>query len=228
MVGPMHRLALVLLALAVSPRPAEACSTVGAGSFEVDPASDDAVPPGPPGALASTRVNRGVGPECFEDGSRSYTSCDDLGSITLYFPPALDDRAPAPDPAIDRVQQGVGYTVRLVEGTPPDRLTFSEDALLNAFVDADADGGVHLQFAWIDESTEEQEAFELTLGVTAVDLAGNRSAEVYFDVADPGREDSDGVEGCPEPEAASCATSPVAGVWALFAAAALVARRRHR
>ncbi|MDP2309834.1 MAG: hypothetical protein Q8P18_27695 [Pseudomonadota bacterium] len=213
---------LLLLALA---RPADACSFDSPGSFELDPASDDTVAPSPPGELLSVRVVRGRGPECHDGGMSSSTSCDDLGTLSVGFVAALDDRSPAVDTGA--VQTGVGYRVRVAEGALPDGLSIDPDHDHAAFR---GDGTASLFFVWIDDASDDQDAFAATLAVTAIDLAGNESAEALFEVSDPGTVDADGEPGCPEEEEAEasalCGTSAGAGLVAMLVGAGLVARRR--
>ncbi len=156
---------------------------------------------------------------------RGYTSCDDVGSIALSFAAAWDDRSPAAD---SDIQQGVGYGVRVTGGSLPDGLLIDAEPMA-AFID---EGVASLGFVWGDDPTDRQEAFDFTLEIVAIDLAGNEGDGVLVDVADGGY---DGPEGCATneeeseggPSPSGCSSVPGRPfAWALLASVALVLRRR--
>ncbi|MES2645115.1 MAG: hypothetical protein V4850_36850 [Myxococcota bacterium] len=171
---------LLLLALST---PAHACSHLLPAAFVIDPGSDDTVAPGPPGAAIAVRVNRGREPACVDGRRASPDSCDHSGTITLHFRAAVDDRSPAVETG--HVQMGVGYRVRVVRGALPQPRYSAETTIASAFAFA-RNGTAVLSLFWIDGATDDQEAFAATLGVTAVDLAGNESTETLYEVAAPG------------------------------------------
>ena len=212
----MRRIA-ILLVLALAPGSALACLFESPGGFEVDPASDDTVAPAPIGELRRLIVTRGVGPEC-DGNSCGSSSCDDLGLISMSFPAAVDDRSPDSD---DYVQDGVGYALRVADGSVPDDLDLASSPTA-AFIHA---GVADFLLVWIDRATDEQEAFDFTLGIAAIDLAGNTSAEVFVDIADPGSGGSE--EAAKGDDPLGCATVAAPPVWwGLAASVAAVFGRR--
>lgn len=164
---------LVALAALLAP-PAAACSFATGAAHEVVANPADTTAPSTPEAPELT-VKRGVGPTCDAFGSCRSTSCDDIGLVELALPPATDDVS-APE--------HVGYRLRVLDGTLPDGLTVDETRRADA-ISGDV---ATLALIWIDEATDEQEAFDFTLGVTAIDEAGNESEEIAVAVSDPGRE----------------------------------------
>ena len=101
----------------------------------------------------------------------------------------------------------------MVEGAPPDDLGIDETRRADS-VDGDQ---ASLTLIWIDEATNDQEAFSVVIGITAIDEAGNESEEVTIEVSDAGGEASSG-----------CNTAGGgAGVLALVMAAAIAARRQR-
>lgn len=185
--------------LALLASPAFACLFAVGAPHEVVANPDDTTAPSTPGAL-SAEVTRGVGPTC-SFGVCQSTSCDDIGTIYLSFPGSEDDVS-APT--------AIGYRLRVVEGAPPDDLTVDETR------DPDSvDGDAHLALIWIDEATDDQEPFSFVIGVTAVDEAGNESAEVTLEISDEGS------------EATGCSTAGGgAGVLGLVLAGVAAGRRR--
>jgi hypothetical protein len=141
---------------------AEACSSVYQ-RHELDAAEQqiDRQPPAPAQVPADVvRVLR--------RGTRSDSSCANIGLIQIAFTGAKDDRTP---------RERIGYLITHVAGTLPYGLSLPSDARLATPVAGDVSGEVFLlALAWADPATGDQEALDFTLALTAVDLAGNESA----------------------------------------------------
>lgn len=147
-----------LAAAIAAPHRAQACSFGGFANAMIDPALrvTDQQPPAlpPPGPL---KITRGTGAQPSGCGSVS-TSCDDVGSVQVTVA-ATDDQTP---PA------RLGYRVRSAGGTLPAEFSMPAQPV-------EALAGV-LFFFWIDGGTDDQEAVDFSLEITAVDGAGNESA----------------------------------------------------
>ena len=202
---PPHLTALLLTSAVPE---AAACLFEVPGTFELDPASNDAVSPGSPGEPATVRIGRGDGPVHYDNCISESTSCDWAGTISVAFVPAQDDRSPEEGEL--SIQEGVGYFLRHVDGTLPDGLTVPEEPTA-AFL---REGVASILLLWRDGETAEQEPFEFTLGITPVDLAGNRGPELEVVIADAGREPpADTGDACSRPDAATeagCGTGSAA------------------
>jgi MYXO-CTERM domain-containing protein len=193
---------VLTLLLAFTP-PSFACSFATGEPHSVVENPEDTASPTAPGSVTAL-VTRGVAPVCNVLGMCQSTSCDDLGRISLSFPASEDAVSAA---------NAVGYRLRVVEGAPPDDLGIDETRRADS-IDADQ---ASLMLIWIDEATDDQEAFSVVIGITAVDEAGNESEEVTIEVSDPGS------------EAGGCNTAGGgAGMFALVLAAAFGARRQNR
>lgn len=181
--------------------PAAACDfAIGAAHEVVANPADTTAPSAP--EVPALSVKRGVAPTCDAFGTCQSTSCDGIGLVELTFAASTDDVS---DPA------RVGYRLRVVEGSLPDGLTVDETRRADAI---DGDVAV-LTLLWSDEATDDQEPFDFTLGVTAVDEAGNESDEVTVAIDDPGS------------EAGGCSTAGRgAGVLGVLLALGAAARRR--
>lgn len=117
--------ALLLLATAIAPRAASACSMLGptefaptapTGSDEVAPALD-----GPVDVLSHRGEFIGLG------------SCADLGWVELTFFPAEEGQPLAVDDAASVAEwPGVGYRLTLLEGSLPEGLTLADAAVYAA------------------------------------------------------------------------------------------------
>ncbi len=156
--------------------PALACVQIPDVAHVIDPESADVVAPAAP-EIGEVAVGRGQGPEpagCFSSVS---TSCDDAGLISIAVS-AADDVSAAED---------IGYRVELVEGDLPESFTLST-AIWRA-----RDG--HLSLRWNDDATDDQEPFDVTLSIVAVDEGGNESQPVEIDVSDPGSTEAGGCDG---------------------------------
>ncbi|MFZ5475916.1 MAG: hypothetical protein ACOZNI_04000 [Myxococcota bacterium] len=211
------------LLLHATTTPATACSLEAPAAYEPDTASDDSVAPGEPGA-PTVRVTRGKGPVCEEDCSCMSTSCDDLGIVSLVFTAALDDRSPEADAD---TQDGVGYVLTLVDGALAEGLELPGGPV-GAFISGEE---ASLALVWIDDASDDQDAFEATVALHAVDLAGNAGPAVTFTIEDPGSVETDthcfGGGGDDDEEKAICGLSGGGAAW-LLAAGALAGRRRRR
>jgi hypothetical protein len=168
------RLVFVLLAsvlAATRPLPVRACSVVGPQPFEIDAAmaATDRQPPALTG-LAVTNVKRGRAPENTGCGSTG-TSCDDLGWIGI-LPAVTDDHTPAGQ---------LGYLVSLVRGQLPEGLALPPQTF------ALPGPNREMTLFWLDGNTDDQESFDFTLSVVAIDLAGNESAPMQVHIGNDGK-----------------------------------------
>jgi hypothetical protein len=188
---------LTLLLLAVPDT--FACSFVLGDPHAITANPEDTTAPTAPADIEG-RLHRGVGPTQGLFGASS-SSCDDLGWIELELDVAVDDVS---------ATENVGYQLRILDGSLPDGLQVEETRRIDFL---NGDRGV-LTLLWVDGATDEQESFDFTLGIAAVDEAGNVGEEVTVALADAG---SDG---------RGCATTQGGGAIAVLAALALVARRR--
>jgi hypothetical protein len=113
------------------------------------------------------RVTRGRGSRTLPDGLVTVSSCDDIGVIEVVLTHFRDDRTPV---------EKLGYRVALVDGTPPAGLRI-EDSVLLTFVESQTAPSSDRRFnlIWIDGAGDDQEPFDFTFVVTAVDLAGHES-----------------------------------------------------
>jgi MYXO-CTERM domain-containing protein len=177
--------------------PASACSFLSDDEHVVDTTTTNGDAPAAP-EIGEVTIGRGNGPQragC----SQMVTSCDDAGWLQIAVS-ATDDFT---------LSEEIGFRVELVEGDLPDGFAFDGVARRAR------DGALH--FHWNDEATDEQEAFDFTVSIVAIDLAGNESEPVELDVSDPGSEE----RGC----------SHTGGSWLALGPAGLVAaalRRRRR
>lgn len=144
--------------------PADACSflirphTVDEAEQKVDTRAPDPV------VAEVDRIVRGRGPVRRPDGSVGpMSSCDDIGSIEVTLVHFLDDRTPGDE---------LGYRVTLVDGTLPERFGLPEGVFLPR---VEAERAPRFVLIWIDGARDDQEPFDFTFVVTAVDLAGNES-----------------------------------------------------
>ncbi|RRS06942.1 hypothetical protein EAG18_19350 [Pseudoalteromonas sp. J010] len=106
-------------------------------------------------------VHRGT-----DDGNHG--SCSDVGSIVLKLK------------NIPTIEQG--YIFELVEGTFEDTL-FSDKAITLADFLEEKD---EYYFVWFDGNSEEQEAFDIKIKITAVSESGIKSEPQYLKVSHPG------------------------------------------
>lgn len=178
--------------------PASACSFVGPETYNPTPIDGDTTPPGLLEVL-EVDITRGVGPDRGLFGA-SMTSCDDLGWITIALG-AQDDQS---------AEANLGVEVAFVGGTLPEGLGEPEGTWSLSW-DGSTPGG--LLWVWIDEATNDQEAFDFDVRLRAVDESGNLGEGVTVNLADPGG------RGCSH-------TPGAAGAWALVLAAGLARRRR--
>jgi len=150
------------------PPASHACDSAGPTPFAVDPALQgiDQQPPAL-GVVSVVRVQRGKGPQ-WEGCSYGAGSCDGAGYIVLGGA-ATDDMT-----EVDRI----GYRFTLVEGTPPSRFTVPPPTFLPTVFD----GQIWLE--WDDGASDDQESFDFTLSLVAIDVAGNESAPRMVRIAD--------------------------------------------
>ena len=92
-------------------------------------------------------------------------SCDDIGLVEVNIVRAGDNRTP-----MDRL----GFRVTIVDGTIPWGFAGRHAARR---VVPDREGRVRFPLTWVDGASDVQEPFDFTFVVTAVDLAGNESAQ---------------------------------------------------
>lgn len=196
--------ALLLLAIGIAPRAASACSMLGptefaptapTGSDEVAPALD-----GPVDVLSHRGEFIGLG------------SCADLGFVELTFFPAEEGQPLAVDDAAsDAEWPGVGYRLTLLEGSLPEGLTLADAPVYAARSEDRARLGIH----WIDGTFAVQDPLDVTLGIIAVDAAGNESEPLEVEVGDVA-------------ECSAAGARPAAGMWMLVMAAMALRRRSRR
>jgi len=118
-------------------------------------------------SVSVTDIKRGQGPQQSGCGE-SATSCDDIGIVTLVLHASDDTTSP----------EHIGYRLTLQSGTLPAGLMLPADAVEPGFDDRT------LLLVWIDGNSDDQESFDFTLRVVAIDLAGNESAAQTVRVSD--------------------------------------------
>jgi hypothetical protein len=158
-----------VVALALSAAGLARADMIGPIQHELDPVEQqlDHTPPGPVHVL-SVEVHRGEGPD-WEGCGYGYTEDQEMGTLTLYIDPPVDDRTPP---------ERMGYRIERVGGEPPAGL----------LPDFDVRGmGNVIYLHWFDGDTDEQESLDFDLTVRAVDLGGNVGPSPgSTNVADPG------------------------------------------
>ncbi len=157
---PSSALAFLLIASTLTfSRIADACSFAGPNEHVVDPA-EAAVDDEPPAKVETVgiEIRRGKGPR----GGAS-TSCDDIGSIAITPTPPSDNRT-APNE--------LGYRIRLVGGEAPSGVRVPDEAWR-----VQSNNSPALYLHWIDGATDDQEAIDFTITLTAIDRAGNEGPE---------------------------------------------------
>ena len=161
----------LLLAIVALESTATACLIAMPPEHTTDPAlvGVDTAPPSMPTGLVVQSLSRGVGPVCDGDACAT-TSCDDLGVLVLGFSPALDDLS---------TTETIGYQVVHLSGALPDGMSLSDTAWR---------GEDALTVIWSDGATDAQEPLDFSLGIVAIDEAGNASAPAEVWVSDAGRE----------------------------------------
>jgi hypothetical protein len=157
----------IAAAAASLPTSARACSFPGPIGHVIDESmqATDQMPP-TLAPIPAPEITRGKGSQqtgCSQYGS---TSCDDIGRIALAVL-ATDDATPS---------SRIGYRLTIVTGAPPSGLSLPSDAV--------EPSGDDLALHWIDGATDDQESFDFTLRVVAVDLAGNESVPQTVRIAD--------------------------------------------
>jgi hypothetical protein len=159
--------------------PTWACLFEGDEELLIDSSLEDSEPPSILGPVLDIEVYRGEGPEVLPGGIVQTESCDDFGHINLSFSASTDD------------QGEPGYEFTIVAGTPPADFYLPSSPVMSRIEDP---ASFHL--IWIDGGTDIQEAFSFTLGIWAVDQAGNYSERLDVFIADAGRAAKDAPEGC--------------------------------
>jgi len=186
-------LAVVLISAFVVPTRSRACKPIPQVEHVLDPSmqATDQTPPNLP-ALPPPTISRSDESDSGGCGS----TCSPRGSIWIDAQ-ATDDMTPP---------GGIGYRVTLAGGTLPAGLTLPAFALGNG-----------LRLFWSDDESS-GEAFDFTLQVVAIDLAGNESAPQTVRVHDD------------PPGLCAVARGGVSrsGRAALLVAALLLAARRRR
>ncbi len=152
----MHKIQRRLFVLslgAILASPAAACSLVHI-PHNLDPSEQgvDLEPPTLAGAKV-LQIVRGIG-----HGATPFSSCDDIGLITIEVD-SKDDRTP-PDK--------LGYRVTVIGGVLP-------DGFAPISGDRRAIGKNKLSLVWVDGASNAQEYFDFTVEIIAIDLAGNES-----------------------------------------------------
>lgn len=198
----MRALAVMLACfIGLTPRPSRACDYAPLAPHQTDP-TEAALDTKPPSAITKTSftLQRGHGPEggCLSESS---DSCADIGTLTLHFEPASDDRTDAAN---------MGYRIEVVAGHAPSDPTWPSSAV-RAF------DGSSLYLHWVDGEDDEQEALDFTLSISAVDRAGNQGPATQVRVRHAGSS-----EGC------RVTGSSVNLAWWLLAFALASARARRR
>jgi hypothetical protein len=181
--------AVVACAVAVA-SDAAACSFAPLTVHELDPA-EQAVDTTAPAAPVITGYSMVRNPP--SDDACAATSCDGSGQIGIELAPGADDRTPA---------ARLGYRIRLLGGVP-EGLTPPPEA-----VRPDASGTIWLLFS------DRGQAIAAELAISAVDLAGNVSNPVPYEVRDGG-------DGCR-------ASGRMAGAWGLVMIAVVGGLRSRR
>jgi hypothetical protein len=146
-----------MLALLFSVRSAEACSYDGPATLTLDTSSADETAPAPPDIIG-VDVQRGRS----GDGK----ACENLGSITISVARPADD----PD-----AHDAVGYRLEIRDGDLPDGLELDSAPLL----------GPEIVLIWTDGGPPHG-AFEATLALVPVDVAGNEGEPADVTVGDAG------------------------------------------
>jgi hypothetical protein len=173
----------VLTALALTPSIAEACSSpdpIAEHHQDPEEAALDSEAPGAVGGI-EVFVYRGQAPQCC-GGTCSSSSCDDDGAIILEVVAATDDRTGADE---------MGYRFDFQEGTLPDGFSLPD-------YDFRLDSG-RVPLYWSDGEVDVQDAFDFTVTISAVDLAGNLGppSEIHIaDAGEPPESECDDPAGC--------------------------------
>jgi hypothetical protein len=155
----MRALLIPFAPILLTPALSFGCGLIMLTEHDLDPAEQgiDVTPPHAP-AVFELSITRGRGPQRGCGGETMATSCDDIGLVTLSVS-ADDDRT---------AKDETGYRIELASGKLPDGLLLPEQAVR-------ASGGGQLTLHWADGATDDQEAIDFSLAITAVDLAGNES-----------------------------------------------------
>jgi hypothetical protein len=166
--------------LLLVPSRVDACSFGPHPTHEIDPA-EQAADTTPPSEIGETTysVQRGQGPQGGGCSGESVTSCDDIGSVSLQLGTVSDDRTGSSE---------MGFRLEVVDGALPSGLE-----LPSGDVRAYPDGA--LTFHWTDGASDDQEAFDFTLSISAVDRGGNGGPPREVRVQDDGSSEGCAVKG---------------------------------
>lgn len=152
-------LGFCIAALLLTASRAEPCVLV-VETHKLDP-TEQALDFKPPNRITAkvARIMRGHGP--IDDG---FTSCDDLGTISIQLHSLKDNRTQ---------WQDLGFRVVILKGAPPKGFRAPADVL--GISKALKDRPPTIDLVWGDKADDDQESFDFTLGIKAVDRAGNES-----------------------------------------------------
>ncbi|OBT09585.1 hypothetical protein A9267_20780 [Shewanella sp. UCD-FRSSP16_17] len=150
---------ILVLILSLFTFEALACSMMPTSKY-FDITGKDTIEPVTP-VFELDGVHRGT-----DDGNHG--SCSDAGSIILKLK------------NIPNIEQG--YIFEIVEGTFEDTL-FTDKAITLADFLEEKD---KYFFVWFDGNSEEQEAFDIRIKITAVSESGIKSEPQYLNVSHPG------------------------------------------
>ncbi len=183
------------LGILAAPRISHACSFVPLTEHELDAEEQqiDTTPPAPPELDEVMLIRR---PASSSACGGAVNSCDGSGQVGIALLPTADDRSPADQ---------IGYLVELVDGSLPGNLYIPEQPVRQI------DGGA----LWFVFSDEDQE-FEFSVSIRAVDLAGNMSEPILVEVFS-------GNSGC-----SATSNNRALGTWGVVLFALLWAVRRWR
>ncbi|HET6284083.1 MAG TPA: hypothetical protein VFH73_24210 [Polyangia bacterium] len=166
-------LALAMAGLLLAAQRAEACSVAGPVPHVVDSskqATDTTAPPPP--VVTLQKIKRGQGPQGGPGCTSSASSCDDLGTLTLLIT-AIDEDTP---------RESIGYRMELVSGRLPEGFTLPGDS--RPLAPPDQSGQITMYLHWGDGATDDQESFDFTLSVRAIDLGGNVGGPTMLRISD--------------------------------------------
>ena len=163
-----------MLVLGLWSQPADACGVLRE-KHAIDP-SERKVDTQPPAQIVAkvTKISRGQGPRLRDQGIGP-SSCDDVGFVEIELTRFEDDRTPP-----DLLGYRIGPAIGVLPNSPPAHST-DVYRLIRGQKPV-------VVLVWIDHGSDEQEPFDFTVSLTAVDRAGNESvASAPVRIAHPGR-----------------------------------------
>ncbi|HEY0705639.1 MAG TPA: hypothetical protein VGG33_02525 [Polyangia bacterium] len=154
---------------------ARACASVGISPAPSPPAvlPADEVPRRL--ELVAAEVRRGRGPCQSGTGSKTGSSCDDLGLISLTV--KLPDAGQA---------CAFAFVMQLAGGAPPSGVVIPP-GLLSGTCNALTPNHAGFEFLWSDGNTDQQEPFSFDLEMRAIDGKGKESPPAVFHIEHDGR-----------------------------------------